>query len=95
MLATKPSSIFGYEAKNLPWSNKVFSAHLQISFVTRQHMESYLVAAASARSVNPCQLTEIARLSPALKHQMYIVYFAHSRAGASSFQKKYQTSFSM
>lgn len=46
---------------------KYFLTAFQISFETRQHMEAYLVAAASACSVNLCQLTEITCLSPALK----------------------------
>lgn len=60
-------SIFFCEAKNLPRYDKVFSTYFQISFETRQHMEASLVAAASACSVNSCQLTGIACLSLALK----------------------------
>lgn len=46
---------------------KYFLPAFHISLETRQHMEASLVAAASACSVNLCQLTEITRLSPALK----------------------------
>lgn len=59
LLAMKPRICYGV--------TKYFLPAIQISFETRQHMEAYLVAAASACSVNLCQLTEITCLSPALK----------------------------
>lgn len=76
--------------KNLPSCDREFSPRFRISFETRQHMEADLAAAASACSVNPCQLPGTARLSPALQlteHQMYTVHFTSSRAGASHLQQ--------